>query len=334
MNYNLPYMGKSASPRIQIISHGPACFDGVVAAATLARFYRGFSVSAAFAANQDSDRTLGEVRIKRPGDEIWITDLSWNSVETGVHLRALSDAGARIFWIDHHRSALRRADGPEFAVPFAGKYLSEDYSAARLTFDFLCRRTDLEDASLRCSALEKFFPIVDRADDHDRWIHRRPESKDWALAIQTLGALESYRELVRLATPAMPRALSQALEVGRRALNQSMELARSTMVARGLDDRLSLITACCFGYSSEVAAELYKDRTNAIVALLDMRSGGVSLRRSADCQTDLSRIASALGGGGHAAASGFIFDSARAAIAGEVADLLGQNIARTLRAAS
>jgi oligoribonuclease NrnB/cAMP/cGMP phosphodiesterase (DHH superfamily) len=323
-------MTKHSVGKIQIVSHGPSCFDGVVAAVTVARFYQGFSITPVFAANQDADRIIQELRVKRPGDEIWITDLSWNQVETAVHLRQLSDAGARIFWIDHHRSALRRLGGPEFEVPFAGKLLSEDFSAARLAFNFLQDRPDLADGCGRRDALQSFFSIIDLADDHDRWIHRLPESRDWALAVQTLGSMESYRELLKLAGPTMTRALGQALETGRRAMHQSIALARSTAVERSLNDGLKLVTACCFGYSSEVAAEIYKDRVNSIIALLDMRSGGVSLRRSPDCVADLSRIASALGGGGHAAASGFVVEKAKTALAAELSEVLGDSILRTL----
>ena len=49
----------------------------------------------------------------------------------------LARKGSRIFWIDHHRTAVARADAPEFNVPFTGRVLSEQYSAARLTFNYL-----------------------------------------------------------------------------------------------------------------------------------------------------------------------------------------------------
>ncbi len=101
-------------------------------------------------------------------------------------------------------------------MPFAGKLLSEDFSASRLAFNFLQDRDDLADSDSRRSALQSFFPIIDLADDHDRWIHRLPESRDWALAVQTLGSMESYRELLKLGGPMMTRHLSQALEAGRR----------------------------------------------------------------------------------------------------------------------
>jgi oligoribonuclease NrnB/cAMP/cGMP phosphodiesterase (DHH superfamily) len=323
-------MAKQTSARIQIISHGPSCFDGVVSAVAVARFYQGFSITPVFAANQDADRIISELRIRRPGDEIWITDLSWNRVETAVHLRQLSDAGARIFWIDHHRSALRRLGAPEFEVPFAGKLLSEDFSAARLAYNFLQSHRDLADSDDRRGALQSFFPIIDFADDHDRWVHRLDQSRDWALAVQTLGSMESYRELLKLGGPLMTRPLSQALESGKRAMRQSMDLARSTVKERALSDGLKLVTACCFGYSSEVAADIYNNRSNSIIALLDMRSGGVSLRRSPDCTADLSKIASALGGGGHAAASGFVIEKAKSALAAELSEVLGESILRTL----
>jgi oligoribonuclease NrnB/cAMP/cGMP phosphodiesterase (DHH superfamily) len=323
-------MGKHAAGKIQIVSHGPSCFDGVVSAVTVARFYQGYTVTPLFAANQDADRIIQELRVMGPGDEIWITDLSWNHVETAEHLRRLAESGARVFWIDHHRSALRRLGSREFEVPFAGKLLTEDFSASRLAYNFLTARSDLPDIASRRSALETFFPIIDMADDHDRWVHRLAESPDWALAVQTLGSIESYRELLQLSTSVMTRALTQALESGRRAMRQSMELADGTAVERWLGDGLKLVTACCFGYSSEVAAHIYEKRTNTIVALLDMRSGGVSLRRSADCTADLSRIAAALGGGGHAAASGFVIEKAKSALAAELSEVLGESILRTL----
>ena len=324
-------MAKSKVGKIQIVSHGPSCFDGVVAAVAVARFYQGFSITPAFAANEDADEIIRSLTIKKPGDEIWITDLSWNDVETAQHLRQLGEAGARIFWIDHHRSALVRVGSPEFEVPFAGTMLSEEFSAARLVFNFLQARDDLGEEGGRRSALQSFFPIIELADDHDRWVHRLPESADWALAVQTLGSIESYRELLKLGGPMMTRGLSQALGVGRRAMRQSVELAHRTVAERPLNDGLTLVTACCFGYSSEVAAQLYKDRSNTIIALLDMRSGGVSLRRSPDCTADLSRIASALGGGGHAAASGFMLERVRSALATELSKVLGESIANALR---
>src|SRR5215470_8351862 len=121
-------MPGKTSRTIQIVSHGPSCLDGVMAAAAVARFYDGQRVFTTLAGNNDADNVIRNLKIKSDdnenGNEIWITDLSWTSPETGAHLTELSERGAQIYWIDHHRTAVSRADGPEFKVPFAGKVLS------------------------------------------------------------------------------------------------------------------------------------------------------------------------------------------------------------------
>jgi len=98
------------------------------------------------------------------------------------------------------------------------------------------------------------------ADDHDRWVHKIPESPEWALAVQTLGGISSYREILKLREPQMSRKLRSAFESGQDAMRRSLELAQATMIDRKLDNGITVRTACCFGYSSEVAAQLYKGR--------------------------------------------------------------------------
>jgi len=318
------------SSTIQIVSHGPSCLDGVMAAAAVARFYDGHKVFTTLAGNSDADRTIQELTLKSDegGDEIWITDLSWNSAETGARLRELTDRGAKVYWIDHHRTAVSRADAPEFKVPFAGKVLTEEYSAARLTFNYLKRRAGDLPAEQR-EAFDAFQAFVLIADDHDRWIHKIRESADWALAVQTLGGIASYREILKLREPRMSRKLRHAFESGQDAMRRSVELANATMVDRKLDNGVTVRTACCFGYSSEVAAHLYKGQHQTVVALFDLRSQGVSLRRSADCDIDLSILAQAYGGGGHAAASGFLIPDLRRLPAERLAEILGDQIEKS-----
>jgi len=315
---------------IQIVSHGPSCLDGVMAAAAVARFYKGDRVITRLAANNESDQALQELELRTGGgdDEIWITDLSWNSTATGEHLTGLAQKGARIHWIDHHRTAVSRADAPEFTVPFYARVLSERYSAARLTFNYLRRRVS-ELAPAQARAFERFAPFAAIADDNDRWIHRIPESKDWALAVQTLGGMASYREILRLEEPRLSRRLRSALEAGRAAMAKSLELARSTTVDRTLANGRKLRSACCFGYSSEVAAALYDDQTMTVVALFDLRSQGVSLRRSADCDVDLSILARTFGGGGHAAAAGFGTAEVKRAPAEKLLEILGNRLSES-----
>jgi uncharacterized protein len=301
-----------------------------MAAVAVRRFYDSDRVITTLAANGDSDRVLRAVKSKsgRVPDELWITDLSWTSPETAEHLTSLSRAGSRIFWIDHHRTAVSRASAPEFNVPFADRVLSEQYSAARLTFDYLERTARERGESEKARTFVKFAPFAAIADDHDRWIHQIPESADWALAVQTLGGVESYREIIRLSEPVMSRKLRLALEAGRKAMDKSFEVARATMVERELDNGLRVRSACCLGYSSEVASRLYEGQNRTVIALFDLRSLGVSLRRSADCEVDLSELARHFGGGGHAAAAGFAVSEVKRAPAERLVEILGQRLER------
>jgi uncharacterized protein len=315
---------------IQIISHGPSCLDGVMAAAAIARFFEGNRVFASLPGNSDSDRAIQSLKLrdKSGGDEIWITDLSWTQPQTAAHLKELSEAGARVYWIDHHRTAVSRANEPEFKVPFAGKVLSEEYSAARLTFDFLKQREGELSSDEKRREFELFRRFAEIADDHDRWVHKIAESPDWALAVQTLGGIPSYREIIKLREPTMSRRLREALRAAQEAMRKSIELADSTLVVRELGNGVTLRTACCFGYSSEVAAHLYENTTRTVIALFDLRSQGVSLRRSPDCEVDLSKLAEQFGGGGHAAASGFMTPELRKVPAERLSELLTGRLER------
>jgi oligoribonuclease NrnB/cAMP/cGMP phosphodiesterase (DHH superfamily) len=315
---------------IQVVSHGPSCLDGVMAAATIRRFYPDERVNVTLAANGDSDRVIQALRARggTAGDEFWITDLSWTSTKTAEHLTSLIRNGARAYWIDHHRTAVGRLDAPEFDVPFTGRLLTEEFSAARLTFNFLKALAEERGQQARLEGFEEFFPFVAIADDHDRWVHRVPDSANWALAVQTLGGVESYREITRLTVPVMSRRLKIALDAGRKAMDKSLEIAHATMVDRPLGNGLTVRSACCMGYSSEVAARLYEGQTRTVIALFDLRSLGVSLRRSADCEVDLSALAQQFGGGGHAAAAGFAVVDAKRAPAERLAELLGDRLER------
>ncbi|HTT77378.1 MAG TPA: DHHA1 domain-containing protein [Candidatus Binataceae bacterium] len=313
---------------IQVISHGPSCLDGVMAAAAIRRFYPDDRVLMTLAANGDSDRIIQSVRPRADGgaEEVWITDLSWTQAETAGHLTGVIKGGARAYWIDHHRTAVGRADAPEFEVPFTERVLSEEFSAALLTYKFLAAKAEREGDFQHLSAYQKFAPFAAIADDHDRWIHRIPESADWALAVQTLGGIESYREIIRLSEPVMSRRLKLALEAGLKAMDKSFGIAKATMVERELANGLRVRSACCMGYSSEVASRLYEGQHRTVVALFDLRSLGVSLRRSADCDVDLSELARSFGGGGHAAAAGFAVDEIKLAPAERLAEVLGARL--------
>jgi nanoRNase/pAp phosphatase (c-di-AMP/oligoRNAs hydrolase) len=109
-------------------------------------------------------------------------------------------------------------------------------------------------------------------------------------------------------------------------MDKSLEVARATLVELPLGNGLRVRSACCIGYSSEVAARLYEGQSHTIVALFDLRSLGVSLRRSTDCAVDLSELAHHFGGGGHPAAAGFTVDELKRTPAERLARLLGEHL--------
>src|SRR5262245_61860993 len=123
----------------QIVSHGPHCLDGVTAAVAVARYQAGRAeVTARLASNSEVDAVLRAVTMPRDADgELWITDISWNEPATDAHLRALAAGGMRIYWIDHHRTALERFRSRPMDIPFADRVLSEEYAASRLVYEYL-----------------------------------------------------------------------------------------------------------------------------------------------------------------------------------------------------
>jgi hypothetical protein len=147
--------------------------------------------------------------------------------------------------------------------------------------------------------------LVELADDNDRWLHRLQDSHALALAVGVLGA-ESFAELLQFAQlgswgdrlrEAHTRALSE--------IEQSVALADASRCERRLSQLgVTLVTAVCDGYPSEVADRWNATARESVFAFFDLRSRTVSFRRSPDCEVDLSQVARRLGGGGHPAASG------------------------------
>jgi len=285
--------------RVHVVSHGPHCLDGVAAAVAVARYYADQAdVTPQFAGNNEID---GVLRSLAPEGELWITDISWREPETDAHLTRLANAGTPIYWIDHHRTALERFAAGTIRVPFAGRVLSEQYAASRLTYEYLRDRLAAEGRSV--PAFDALAPLIAMADDNDRWLHRVDGSRELAWVVRTLGA-DAYEDLLHVDagvryTPRMEAARARVeAEIAR-----SFAVADASRTERRFGD-VTLVTAVCDGHPSEIADAWGKQTANAVFALWDARSLAVSLRRSPDCRVDLSRLAGSLGGGGHAAAAG------------------------------
>lgn len=294
------------SLRSLVISHGPRCLDGIVCAVVIARSRRPLPTEVIFTAHADVDRILLEVATDPPPDEVWITDMSWTNPEVDRHLRDLATKGTRLYWIDHHRTAIARHTARPSVAPFSAFVLQESRCAAWLTYDFLWRRARTIRSALPHDFAE-LQTLVTMTDDHDRWIHHNPESHRLASVVSEMKTKEAYHELLRIdgqvTYSEKMAAAALRVECGR---HRSFDLAAETLVetpVRG--GRATVIAAICDGYASDIAADWGIGRRGTIFALYDRRSATVSLRRSPCCEVDLSGLAESLGGGGHAAAAGF-----------------------------
>jgi oligoribonuclease NrnB/cAMP/cGMP phosphodiesterase (DHH superfamily) len=304
------------SKTVHVVSHGPHCLDGVTAAVALARYHEGQAeVVPHFAGNNEVDAVLRGLDLPRDA-ELWITDISWRDAETDAHLRRLGEAGTRIVWIDHHRTALERFAAGRVTVPFAERVLSEEFAASRLVYEHLARRLAREGRS--APAFAAFAPIVRMADDNDRWLHQVPGSRELAWVVRALGP-DAYDEFLHIDeqgtyTPRMREARARVeAEIAR-----SFAVANATRTERRLGD-VTVVAAMCDGHPSEIADAWGKAARNAVFALYDAKSLAVSLRRSPDCTVDLSHLAASLGGGGHAAAAGCELPEVRKTLAEAVA---------------
>jgi len=289
------------TPTVHVVSHGPHCLDGVTAAVAVARYHgERAPVVTRFASNSEIDAVL-RATAPAPSDELWITDISWREPETDEHLTRLAAGGVRIYWIDHHRTALERFAAGEVRVPFTDRVLSEEYAASRLTYDYLARRLAAEGRTE--ARFAAFAPVVAMADDNDRWLHRVPGSRELAWVVRALGE-DAYPDLLAMGPDLAytPRMAAARARVGVE-IERTMAVARASRVERRIGD-VTLVAAVCDGHPSEVADAWGKETSNAVFALYDAKSLAVSLRRSPDCTVDLSRLARTLGGGGHAAAAG------------------------------
>jgi uncharacterized protein len=295
---------------VHIVSHGPYCLDGVTAAVAVARYREGAKIIPRFSGNEHINEVLRSIspEIAPPGSELWITDISWTEKETDRHLQNLAELGVKIYWFDHHRTALKRYAAGEMDVPFTDQVVSERAAAAQLVYEYLQQQLGMR--KQRNARFAEFGPIVAMADDNDRWIHAIPGSRELALTVRVLGAdresLAGYQALLNIdADVTYTPVMRAAHEKARREIDASFRLAENSCVSASISNTpYTLVAAICDGHPSEIGDAWGKTATQTVFAFYDLKGEGVSFRRSLDCDVDLSRVAQRLGGGGHPAAAG------------------------------
>ncbi|HKA55058.1 MAG TPA: hypothetical protein VKJ47_15495 [Candidatus Binatia bacterium] len=303
-------MSQSQPQLVHIVSHGPYCLDGVAAAVAVARYRAGAAIVPHFSGNEHINQVIRSISLDSApaGSELWITDISWTEKATDAHLRELAGHGVKIYWFDHHRTALKRYNAGEIDVPFTEHVVSEKASAARLVYEHLEQR--LTTAGQHNDTFDAFSPVVAMADDNDRWIHAIPGSRELALTIRTLGedreSLAGYEALLKIdAAVTYTPAMRAAYERATREIQASFATAEKSRVSIAVPGTpYTLVAAICEGHPSEIGDAWGKGATQTVFAFYDLKGEGVSLRRSPDCPVDLSLLAQFFGGGGHPAAAG------------------------------
>ena len=291
--------------RVTVVSHGPNCLDGLTCAVVAARYFTGREFHPTFASNRQIDEALRRFSPAHPeNEELWITDISWRDDETTEHLNGLVDRGLELHWVDHHKSALEAREKGKLRAPFTDYVLDMKYAASRLLFEELCARDAA--AGGHNTALLALRNLVVTADDNDRWILAVEGSRELALTVRAMEQFEAYRAVLALGPDlAYGPELRRAHDRVKRDLDGTFRLAESTYVVEEVPARdLRVVAAECDGYSGEVADRWRSRYSHTVFALYDRRGGGISFRRTPDCDVDLSRLASSFGGGGHEAAAG------------------------------
>lgn len=317
--------------RAIVISHGP-CLDGAASAVCVARVYGPANVTTWFTHPSDIDALLQELRLdEAPAADVWITDIGWKNDESETLLAKLADRGVRVFWIDHHSNAITRAERGLDDLRLAGHRVTREFSAAKLTYDYLLEHAPVTDGLPSLKAFEK---IVLMADDADRWIHKIPGSRELARALGALTSAEAYDELLRIGpTGDYPPALSRALAESEAQLAKSIALAEATRARRPMGDGVTLVACVCDGYVSEVAEHLRQQEATAVFVIYNTDGRRISLRRSNDTNIDCAALAGAFGGGGHPAAAGFDLPHLDQLIVSEVSERTAEALAGLLQRA-
>jgi len=319
---------ENRAPFVHVVTHGSHCLDGVTAAVVLARYYAKDRVTPYFCTHREVNGVLLGLRCDSPeaSHELWITDIAWTDTAVDRHLQTLLDRGVKVYLIDHHRTTLERFSAGHHSVRLTDCVLSETYAASRLVYDYLReRREALPEQRAGFDALEA---LVAMADDNDRWLHRLPGSRPLAATVSAMESIDAYHELLQVdaAVTYTPR-MAAARQRAEKELAYSFEVAEQSRYERPMGDAgLTVVTAVCAGYSSEIADAWGKASSKTVFAFFDSKSLTVSLRRSADCDVDLSRLAARFGGGGHPAAAGCELTDLRQ----RIAEILANSVATGL----
>ena len=328
MAYNPRVNVENRNRFVHVVTHGPHCLDGVAAAVAVARYHADDHVTPYFCSHREINTVLASLRCDPPAasHEVWITDIAWSDAAVDRHLQTLIDRGVKVYLIDHHRTTLERFNAGQISAPLTACVLSESYAASRLVYEYLRQRQDA--SPQRIDWFDALRTLIAMADDNDRWLHQIPGSRQLAATVSAMDGVDAYTELLAVdADVTYTPRMSAARQRAQAELAYSFAVAEQHRVKWPIPRAgVTLVTAVCAGYSSEIADVWGTVSPRTVFAFFDAKSLTISLRRSPDCHLDLSHLAAQLGGGGHPAAAGCELAEFRLRIAESLATLVATAI--------
>ncbi len=208
---------------------------------------------------------------------------------------ALHDSG-RVVLIDHHKTAM-------WLNEFPWAWVRGGRCGANMFHSWLRKNATIKEAAI----LSRFETLVFLANDYDLWKHKDPRSKQINSLLWILGRDRFIERFLTNPDPELTdtEKLLLNLEEEKQARYIESVLEDSTYF---LKDNQNRPYALCFAeqYTSQIGHEIlnrYSPEKCLYVAQVNLRFRTVSLRSRPGF--DVSEIAKARGGGGHAQAAGF-----------------------------
>ena len=262
-------------PNTLIIYHNK-CRDGLCAAWLLLKVYPGSELVGADYGDDPPDVE---------GREVFVVDFSYPRDV----LLAMKRSASSLLVFDHHKSAAEQLAGLDFCI------FDEAKSGAGLVLHWI---------------REKGFGrgwlgvdwVVEYVQDRDLWLNREPHSASINAYIRSFElSIESFEAISNA-------GITEARSTGRRIQDYRLRIAREHLESsfRTFVDGYIVPVVYCSDPDliSDVGAMLALDEAFSVCYMMKVGQVKYSLR-SDENGLDVSKIAEAFGGGGHARAAGF-----------------------------
>ncbi len=139
-------------------------------------------------------------------------------------------------------------------------------------------------------------------DDYDRWIHANPNSMRLNSLLYISSREFFMNEALRMSAEKLLEKYKERID---RYAEQVNTYVKETQIKIICDDGIKIAIAFAEKYKSHISDYCFKNKICELIYIIDMRTGNISIRSSAESKIDCAKIAEKyLNGGGHFNASG------------------------------